>query len=153
MVVSITSADLTDARLVAFLQQHLDDIAPTAPADSRHALDLGGLSRPGVRVWVAVDGDDLVGTVALARIADGHEELKSMRTDPRRRGQGIGTVLLRHAVQRARAGGATRISLETGSMDFFAPARALYRRHGFTQCPPFGRYRADPNSVFMTREL
>lgn len=164
MAVTIAPADLGDARLVAFLQRHLDELAPTAPPESRHALDLSGLSDPAVRLWVAHDagdgdrtGDDrdgdLVGTVALARIGDGHLELKSMRTDPERRGQGIGALLLRHAIERARADGASRISLETGSMDFFAPARALYRRYGFTECPPFGSYREDPNSVFMTRPL
>jgi putative acetyltransferase len=46
-----------------------------------------------------------------------------------------------------------RMSLETGAMPFFAPARALYARHGFVECPPFADYREDPNSVFMTRDL
>lgn len=159
MAVTITPADLADPRLVAFLQRHLDELAPTAPPESRHALDLAGLSGPGVRLWVAHgcgdrDGDEeLVGTVALARVGDRHLELKSMRTDPAHRGRGIGALLLRHAIGRARADGASRISLETGSMDFFAPARALYRRHGFTECAPFGGYRQDPHSVFLTRSL
>ena len=33
------------------------------------------------------------------------------------------------------------------------PARALYARHGFEVCGPFGDYRPDPHSTFMTREL
>jgi putative acetyltransferase len=91
--------------------------------------------------------------VALAPVEPGHEELKSMRTDPGVRRRGVGSRLLEHAVADARARGVSRLSLETGSMEFFAPARDLYRRNGFVDCPPFGAYRPDPNSVFLTREI
>ena len=146
-------ADLDDARLAAFLQAHLDDMAPTAPVESRHALDLDALRAPTVRLWVVVDGDDLVGTGALAALEPAHEEVKSMRTDPRWRGRGLARRLLEHLVDDARARGVRRLSLETGSMAFFAPARALYADAGFEPCPPFGRYVEDPNSMFMTRRL
>lgn len=149
----IRRADLDDPRLAVFLRSHLDDLAPTAPAESRHALDLAALRAPTVRVWVAVDGADLVGTGALAALEPAHEELKSMRTDPRCRGRGIGRRLLEHLVDDARRRGVRRVSLETGSMAFFAPARSLYAAAGFTTCAPFGAYVADPNSVFMTRLL
>lgn len=102
---------------------------------------------------MARDGSDLVGIVALARISAQHEELKSMRTAPQRRGQGIASQLLLHALDDAKRRDVTRISLETGSMEFFAPARALYRKHGFTECGPFGSYRQDPNSTFMTTPI
>jgi hypothetical protein len=46
-----------------------------------------------------------------------------------------------------------RVSLETGSMDEFGPARALYTSRGFTVCGPFGDYAHSPNSSFMTLEL
>lgn len=149
-MVTISRADFTDPALAAFLQAHLDDLAPTAPPESRHALDLGALQGPDVRVWVAHDQHALVGTVALASVAAGHDELKSMRTDPARRGQGIGSGLVRHALADATARRVTRVSLETGSMSFFAAARSLYRRLGFVECDPFGSYAADPNSTFMT---
>jgi putative acetyltransferase len=45
------------------------------------------------------------------------------------------------------------VSLETGSQDFFAPARALYTRHGFAPCPPFADYTDDPNSVYFSLAL
>jgi putative acetyltransferase len=53
----------------------------------------------------------------------------------------------------ARRRGYARVSLETGSQDFFAPARRLYTRHGFTECGPFADYASDPHSRFFTREL
>ena len=147
----IEPADFDDVRLAAFLRAHLDDLAPTSPPESRHALDLDGLRTPGVRLWVALDGHDLVGTAGLAPVGPGHEEVKSMRTDPERRGQGIARRLLGVVVDDARRRGISRLSLETGSMDFFAPARALYAASGFLPCPPFGSYRPDPNSTFMSR--
>lgn len=153
MTATIARADFGDPALAAFLQEHLDDMEPTAPEESRHALDLRALQAPGIRLWVASDGEGIVGTAALAAVEQGHEEVKSMRTAPRVRGRGIASTLLAHLVEDARRRGVVRLSLETGSMDFFAPARALYARAGFEPCAPFGTYVEDPNSVFMTREL
>ena len=76
-----------------------------------------------------------------------------MRTAPALRRQGLARSLLLHAMAQARAAGLRRVSLETGSMPFFAPARALYRAHGFVPCGPFADYREDPNSVFMRCDL
>ncbi|WP_326494464.1 GNAT family N-acetyltransferase [Nocardioides pini] len=149
----ITRADFGDPRLVAFLQAHLDDLEPTAPPESRHALDLTALQGDGVRLWVAAADDGIHGTVALAPVDDGHEELKSMRTEPRLRGTGVATRLLAHALDDARRRGVSRVSLETGSMEFFAPARRFYARSGFVPCEPFGSYADDPLSTFMTLAL
>ncbi|GAC1381066.1 MAG: GNAT family N-acetyltransferase [Marmoricola sp.] len=153
VVLSIARADFDDPQLAQFLREHLDDMAPTAPPESQHALDLEELRRPSVRLWVAHDEGRLVGTAALAELEAGHEELKSMRTDPDLRGAGIATRLLVQVIEDARRRGIGRISLETGSMEFFTPARALYLKHGFTECEPFGTYGEDPNSTFMTRAL
>lgn len=153
MELSIARADLDEEALRAFLTDHLADLAPTAPAESRHALDLDGLRAPGVRLWVARDGDVLVATGALAAVEPGHEEIKSMRTLPARRGQGLGRRMLTHLLDDARRRGVRRVSLETGSMAFFAPARGLYAAAGFVECGPFGGYREDPNSVFMSVSL
>ncbi|MDG4763983.1 GNAT family N-acetyltransferase [Solwaraspora sp. WMMD406] len=151
MPLRIERADFADPGLAAFLQAHLDDLAPTAPAESRHALNLAGLRKPGVRLWVALEAGEIVGTGALAAVEPGHEEIKSMRTDPRRRGRGIATRVLDHLLDDARSRGVHRVSLETGSMAFFAPARALYAKAGFVPCTPFGSYRPDPNSAFLTK--
>lgn len=151
MAIRIERADFGRADLAAFLQAHLDDLEPTAPPESRHALNLADLQAPTVRLWVMYDEDQIVGTGALATIIRGHEELKSMRTDPRRRRQGLARQMLDHLLKDAAKRGAYRVSLETGSMDFFKPARQLYESVGFTYCGPFGKYVDDPNSVFMTR--
>ena len=149
----ITRADFGDPRLAAFLQAHLDDMETTAPPESRHALDLAALQADGVRLWMGVDDDGIVGTVALAVVEEAHEELKSMRTEPRVRGTGVATRLLAHVLDDARARGVSQVSLETGSMAFFEPARRFYARAGFVPCPPFGSYVEDPLSTFMTLAL
>jgi putative acetyltransferase len=153
VTVHIDRADFQDPGLGRFLQAHLDELAPTAPAESRHALDLADLRGPNVRLWVAQEGPDIVGTGALATLEPGHEELKSMRTHPARRGKGIAARLLTHLLADAQSRGVRRVSLETGSMEFFAPARALYGNVGFVLCPPFGAYTNDPNSCYMTLAL
>lgn len=150
--------DLADPHIAAFLQEHLADMHRISPPESVHALDLDGLRRPEIRFWSAwLDqpdgGDRLAGTVALKRLDAGHAELKSMRTAADLRGQGIAARMLAHALAEARAAGHARVSLETGSQPFFAPARALYARHGFEDCAPFGSYGPDPASHFMTRLL
>lgn len=167
-MIDIAPADFSDVRLLEFLDAHLVDLAPTAPPESRHALAVDGLRGAGVQLWVAHSGPDVVGTVALAAVdlaadsaagSDGPaadprvEELKSMRTDPARRGEGIGARLLQFALEDARSRGVEHIVLETGSADFFIAARSLYGRAGFSECGPFGNYRDDPHSVFMELEL
>lgn len=149
----IREGGLDDPRVVALLQAHLTRArAETAPG-SAHALDLTGLRAPDVTFWSAWEGDILAAVGALKQLSPDHGEVKSMHTAESMRGRGIGSAMLRHIVAAARARGMSRLSLETGSWDYFAPARTLYARHGFVACGPFGDYREDPNSVFMTRGL
>jgi putative acetyltransferase len=139
--------------LAAFLESHHAEMEPTAPPESRHALPFDRLLAPDVRLFVSIEDARPVATGALAAIDEGHEELKSMRTDPELRGRGLARAMLDHLLTDAVARGIRRVSLETGSMDFFAPARALYASAGFVECGPFGGYRPDPLSTFMTLAL
>ena len=149
----IVEGGLDDPRVVALLHTHVDRArAETAPG-SAHALDLSGLKAREVTFWSAWENDTVVGVGALKRLSAEHGEIKSMHTAEAARGRGVGSALLRRIMATARARGMTRLSLETGSWPYFLPARALYARHGFVECPPFGEYREDPNSVFMTVSL
>jgi len=151
--VRIVRDDLAGPEIAAFLEEHLREMRSVTPPESKHALDLDGLRRPDVAVWSVWDGDTLVGCGALKRLDDDHAEIKSMRTLAARRRGGVGSLLLRHLVTEARRAGCRRLSLETGSADFYLPARRLYERHGFRPCEPFADYRHDPNSVYLTLEL
>jgi putative acetyltransferase len=149
----IVEGGVDDPRVVALLHIHVTRArAETAPG-SAHALDLSGLRAPEVTFWSAWEGDTVVGVGALKRLSADHGEIKSMHTAEAARGRGVGTAMLRQIMTTARARGMSRLSLETGSWPYFAPARELYARHGFVECPPFGEYREDPNSVFMTLTL
>ncbi len=146
----IKTDDLTDARVAEFLEQHIKDMRSVSPPESKHALDLAGLKHPSITFWTAWEDETLVGTAAIKELEPTHGEIKSMRTNPAYRGRGIGSSLLTYLMNQAKARGYQRLSLETGAMPFFAPARNLYARHGFVVCEPFADYNADPNSVFMT---
>ena len=144
---------LDDPRVVALLQTHVDRArAETAPG-SAHALDLGGLKTPDVRFFTAWQDDALLGCGALKTLAPGHGELKSMHTAQAHRGKGVGDAMIQRLIEAARGMGLERLSLETGSWPYFAPAHRLYERHGFLDCPPFGAYAEDANSRFMTRDI
>jgi putative acetyltransferase len=151
---TVARDDLTDPAVVALLDGHVAELRSISPPESSHALDLEGLRAPGVTVWAARDADGTVlGCGALALLDAGHGEVKSMRTSPQAQRRGVARAVLEAVMDEARRLGLSRLSLETGSADFFAPARALYAAHGFTECGPFGGYRLDPHSTFMTREL
>ena len=139
--------------MLALLHEHLSSMAPTAPAESRHALDLNGLRGGDVTVWSIWDGQALAGIGALKHMNQSHAEIKSMRTAASHLRQGVASRVLQHLILEAIARRYSRLSLETGSMAFFDPARRLYTSFGFVQCAPFGHYKADPNSVFMTTQL
>ena len=149
----IIDGDFSDARVIDLLRIHLaGSRANTAPG-SAHALDIAGLQSPDISFWTIWQDDALLGCGALKRLAPDHGEVKSMHTAQASRRKGVGSAMLRHIVATARARGMARLSLETGSWDHFAPARALYARHGFVECGPFADYVLDPNSVFMTLDL
>jgi putative acetyltransferase len=149
----IVEGGLDDPRVVALLHTHLTRARAETGRGSAHALDLSGLRAPDVTFWSAWEGDAVVGVGALKRLSADHGEVKSMHTAETARGRGVGSALLRQIVATARARGMSRLSLETGSWPYFLPARVLYQRHGFVECGPFGEYRDDVNSVFMTRVL
>jgi putative acetyltransferase len=151
----IVEGGLDDPRVVALLHTHLTRAQGETAWGSAHALDLSGLRAPEITFWSAWEGvgEQLVGVGALKRLSAEHGEVKSMHPAEAARGRGVGSAMLRHMLATARARGMSRLSLETGSWPYFGPARALYARHGFVECGPFGAYREDPNSVFMTLEL
>lgn len=149
----ITRDAVQAADVIELLRAHLADMHATSPPGSIHALDLDALREPAITFWVARRDGALLGCAALKRLDGTHAEIKSMRTDIAYRGRGVARALLQHVIDDARAIGCTRLSLETGSQPFFAPARALYAAHGFEQCPAFPPYRSDPASTFMTRTL
>jgi putative acetyltransferase len=135
------------------LHEHLQTLAQHSPPGSMHALDLGSLRRPEITFWSVWGRGGLMGCGALKELDSRHGEIKSMRTAAKHLRQGVAAGMLHHILEEARRRGYRRLSLETGSMAAFAPARRLYAARGFRECAPFAGYRLDPNSVYMTMEL
>ena len=145
--------DLTGPEIGALLEEHLRDMHERSPPESVHALDLAALRNPAITFWTVWSQGQLLGCGALKELDPTHGEIKSMRTASTERRKGVGRAMLEHIVAQAHHRAYARLSLETGSMAAFEPARRLYERFGFTYCAPFADYTEDTNSVFMTRTL
>ena len=139
--------------LELLFQRHTADMHTDTPPESIHMLDKGALAAPGIRFFVLRDGREPLAMGAYQRIDAGHAEIKSMHVLAEARGRGLSKTMLDHLMAAAESDGIRRLSLETGSQPMFLPARRLYERAGFSECPPFEGYVEDPNSIFMTKVL
>ncbi|MED1747369.1 MULTISPECIES: GNAT family N-acetyltransferase [Bacillus] len=144
---------LTDGRIDQLITGHVEEMKEHSPPESIHALPLDDLKKQDVTVWSVWDGEELLGCGAIKELSSEHGEIKSMRTAALHMRKGVARQMLTYLLQEAKQRGYTRVSLETGAMAFFEPARRLYESFGFQYCPPFGSYQEDPNSLFMTKEL
>ncbi len=139
--------------VMVLLERHLAFAREVTPAGHVHALEVDRLVDPSVTFFSARREGRLVGVGALRRLDDTHAELKSMHTSVAVRGQGVGRAMVAHILTFAARSGYKRVSLETGTMEAFAPARSLYETAGFVDCEPFGDYTANPFSRCMTIAL
>lgn len=143
--------DLTGRQVVSLVNEHLHSMTLMSPPESTHALEK--LREPEITFWSAWEGDELAGCGALKELDSRHGEIKSMRTSASHLRKGVAKQVLQHIIEEAEKRGYERLSLETGSMASFEPARKLYESFGFQYCEPFADYVEDPNSLFMTKEL
>jgi putative acetyltransferase len=139
--------------LSLLFDRHTAAMHADTPPESIHMMDKGALADPGIRFFVLRDGGEPLAMGAVKRLDAGQGEIKSMHVLAEARGRGLSKVMLDHLLAEARKDGLGRLSLETGSQPMFQPARRLYERAGFAECPPFGDYVEDPNSVYMTKML
>ncbi|MDM5197201.1 GNAT family N-acetyltransferase [Fictibacillus enclensis] len=149
----IREDDLTGTEIRSLIGEHLQGMQLYSPPESIHALNLDGLRKPDITFWSVWTDGELMGCGALKELDAQHGEIKSMRTATSHLRKGVAQKLLQHIIAEAKHRGYERLSLETGSMEAFEPARRLYARFGFEVCEPFAHYTNDPNSVFMTMKL
>jgi len=145
--------DVSRPQVLALLEEHLRNMYEITPAEYVFAFDAKKLQTPDVTFWTAWKDEVLLGCVALKELSPTEGELKSMRTPERLRGQGVGRALLNHVLQVARERSYRQLFLETGSHPAFLPAQTLYRSVGFRDCGPFGTYKGNDFSVFMSMSL
>jgi putative acetyltransferase len=145
--------DLSSPEIIGLLHEHLRSVALHSPPESVHALGVEALRNPDITFWSAWQDSELMGCGAIKELDSRHGEIKSMRTASSHLRKGVAARLMHHILEEAERRSYERLSLETGSMDAFAPARSLYASFGFKPCGPFANYVEDPYSVFMTREV
>ena len=152
-MIDIRKGDLQNERILDLLRHHFAKCHEVTPPGSAHVFDVSRLAHPSIDFFAAWDLEVLLGVGAVKYFGDASGEVKSMHTSDAARRRGVGAAILRHIMAAARAKGVKRLNLETGSFGYFEPAVALYKAHGFTACPPFGDYKPDPNSLFLTLEI
>ncbi|QWE22601.1 GNAT family N-acetyltransferase [Polynucleobacter sp. AP-Jannik-300A-C4] len=145
--------NLSGADVQALVQEHITEMLSNSPIESVHALPLDSLRKPEITFWSVWRQGEISGCGALMELDGTHGEIKSMRTKAKFLRMGVGQAMLNRIISEANMRGYTRLSLETGSAEAFKPALTLYKQNGFEVCGPFGDYKHDPHSVFMTKIL
>jgi len=151
--IKIALDDLRDGSVIKLLQAHRREMLKHSPPESVHALDIEAMKAPTLTFWVASINGVVAGCAALKHLDSTHVELKSMKVSDEFLGRGVGRALLGYLLAEAKRQSYQRLSLETGVMDAFIPARTLYQSVGFTECSPFDNYVYDKHSVCMSLEI
>lgn len=139
--------------VLALLDRHLGEMHICSPACHVHAMVAERLAEADVTFFTARANGELAAIGALKALDGRRGEVKSMRAADAWRGQGAGRAMLGHILAEARGRGYDWIGLETGRHPVFEPAQALYRAHGFRDCPAFGSYVSDDFSMCMELPL
>ncbi|MFF0342140.1 GNAT family N-acetyltransferase [Kribbella sp. NPDC004875] len=92
-------------------------------------------------LWVAADGDGLLGTVTYCPVGsvyreigrDDEGEFRMLGVAGRARGQGIGRALTERCIERTREQGLRRIVMS--SAKYMTTAHRIYERLGFVRIP------------------
>ena len=142
-----------DPEVNELLTKHFIELRAASPEGSAHVLDIPGLKVPSIKFWSLWDNEKLIGCGALKFLDKEHGEFKSIRVHDNFRKQGQGTNVINHLINEAKKLKIKKLSLETGAGDFFLPARKLFKKIGFKECPPFAHYKSDPNSCYMRIKL
>lgn len=150
---TVTPDDPLEPEVTRLLRAHLAFAAEHSPPEHVHALDVERLVEPGVSFFSIREDGEVLGVGALKQLDGSHGELKSIHTAAAARGRGVGRAMVDHLLDVARSRGMQRVSLETGTMEAFAPSRALYESLGFAVTEPFGGYWTNEYSVCMTLAL
>ena len=150
MTILVEPGNPREAKTTALLQASYALMQSLFPVEENHYLSIDALCSPDIHFFIAREGQDILGTGALAEHRD-YGEIKAMFVSPRARGRGVGDAILRKLEDYAKLLGLPILRLETGaSLD---AAHRLYQRHGFQERGPFGEYNANATSHFMEKTL
>ena len=139
-----------NSEVLELLNKHFIELRSVSPEGSAHVLDIEGLKDQNIKFWSLWEDNLLMGCGALKFLNKEHGEFKSIRVENKFRKKDNGIKILKHLIFEAKKLNIKRISIETGTGDFFTPARRLFNKCGFKLCKPFDHYKEDPNSCYMS---
>ena len=142
-----------NSEVLELLNKHFIELRSVSPEGSAHVLDIEGLNDQNIKFWSLWEGNLLMGCGALKFLNKEHGEFKSIRVEDRFRKKDNGIKILKHLIFEAKKLNIKRISVETGTADFFTPARKLFNKCGFKLCKPFAHYKEDPDSCYMSMRI
>ena len=138
-----------DYEVNKLLKKHFIELRSVSPEGSTHVLDIDGLKNTSIKFWSLWEENKLVGCGALKFLEANHGEFKSIRVADDFRKKGYGKKIIHHLISESKEIGIKKLSVETGSGNFFLPARKLFTSCGFKPCDPFAHYKLDPNSCYF----
>ena len=139
-----------NSEVLELLNKHFIELRSVSPEGSTHVLDIEGLKDQNIKFWSLWEDNQLMGCGALKFLNKEHGEFKSIRVEDNFRKKDNGIKILKHLIFEAKKLNIKKISVETGTGDFFIPARKLFNKCGFKQCKPFAHYKEDANSCYMS---
>ena len=139
-----------NSEVLELLNKHFIELRSVSPEESAHVLDIEGLKDQNIKFWSLWENNLLMGCGALKFLNKEHGEFKSIRLVDKFRKKDNGIKILKHLIFEAKKLNIKIISIETGTGDFFTPARKLFNKCGFKLCKPFAHYKEDPNSCYMS---
>ena len=142
-----------DSQVNELLVKHFIELRSVSPEGSVHVLDVSGLKIPSIKFWSLWEKNELVGCGALKFLDNNHGEFKSIRIADKFRGKGLGIKIIEHLISEAKNLNIKKLSIETGSGNFFVPARKLFTKCGFKPCEPFAHYKEDQNSCYFSLDI
>ena len=146
-------SNFEDPEVNQLLKNHFVELRSVSPEGSTHVLDIEGLQNKSIKFWSIYEQHKLIGCGALKFLDRNHGEFKSIRVADSFRKKGYGKKVITVLFEKSRELGINKISVETGSGEFFLPARKLFKDFGFEECGPFSHYTKDTNSCYMSLEI
>ncbi len=141
----IVRRDIRDEDLAPLLAEALTELR------ARYGPQVTSSVFSNAEYYLALLDEEAAGCGALQRVDATLFEIKRMYVPGRLRGRGVARAILACLEERAKALGATRIRLQTGTRQ--PEAVSLYMQAGYQPDAPWGRYASDPNSLCFSKGL
>lgn len=139
--------------VASIIKKSSEYVANLYPPESNHQDDLSELSKPNVFFIGAFEGDNLIGIGAVKVLSHDqiYGEIKQVFILSEHRSKGAAKLIMNALEKHLFENGVRLARLETGCKQ--PEAIGLYKKLGYIERSPFGKYKPDPLSIFMEKDL